>query len=208
MLLYHGSKHGISGEIAPLSRDRCDFGRGFYMGTDILQPLTLVCGYEDARLYTVDFDISGLNVVRFESDVDWTLYIAYSRGRLDHVRDSELYQRIAHLADGADVIVGSIANDRMFVVFDRFVAGQLTDTALVSCLSALNIGDQYVAKTEKACSRVRIVEDRLIGETERAEYAKMSFENRKLGVSIADRIARQHRRDGRYFDEIIGGEDQ
>lgn len=208
MLLYHGSKHGISGEIAPLSRDRCDFGRGFYMGTDILQPLTLVCGYEDAHLYTVDFDISGLNVVRFESDVDWALYIAYSRGRLDHVRDSELYQRIAHLADGADVIVGSIANDRMFVVFDRFVAGQLTDTALVSCLSALNIGDQYVAKTEKACSRVRIVDDRLIGEAERAEYAKMSFENRKLGVSIADRIARQHRRDGRYFDEIIGGEDQ
>lgn len=208
MLLYHGSKHGISGEIAPLSRDRCDFGRGFYMGTDILQPLTLVCGYEDAHLYTVDFDISGLNVVRFESDVDWALYIAYSRGRLDHVRDSELYQRIAHLADGADVIVGSIANDRMFVVFDRFVAGQLTDTALVSCLSALNIGDQYVARTEKACSRVRIVDDRLIGEAERAEYAKMSFENRKLGVSIADRIARQHRRDGRYFDEIIGGEDQ
>lgn len=208
MLLYHGSKHGISGEIAPLSRNRCDFGRGFYMGTDILQPLTLVCGYEDAHLYTVDFDISGLNVVRFESDVDWALYIAYSRGRLDHVRDSELYQRIAHLADGADVIVGSIANDRMFVVFDRFVAGQLTDTALVSCLSALNIGYQYVAKTEKACSRVRIVDDRLIGETERAEYAKMSFENRKLGVSIADRIARQHRRDGRYFDEIIGGEDQ
>ena len=208
MLLYHGSKHGISGEIAPLSCDRCDFGRGFYMGTDILQPLTLVCGYEDAHLYTVDFDISGLNVVRFESDVDWALYIAYSRGRLDHVRDSELYQRIAHLADGADVIVGSIANDRMFVVFDRFVAGQLTDTALVSCLSALNIGDQYVAKTEKACSRVRVVEDRLIGEAERAEYTKMSFENRKLGVSIADRIARQHRRDGRYFDEIIGGEDQ
>lgn len=208
MLLYHGSKHGISGEIAPLSRDRCDFGRGFYMGTDILQPLTLVCGYEDAHLYTVDFDISGLNVVRFGSDVDWALYIAYSRGRLDHVRDSELYQRIAHLADGVDVIVGSIANDRMFVVFDRFVAGQLTDTALVSCLSALNIGDQYVAKTEKACSRVRIVDDRLIGEAERAEYAKMSFENRKLGVSIADRIARQHRRDGRYFDEIIGGEDQ
>lgn len=208
MLLYHGSKHGISGEIAPLSRDRCDFGRGFYMGTDILQPLTLVCGYEDAHLYTVDFDISGLNVVRFGSDVDWALYIAYSRGRLNHVRDSELYQRIAHLADGVDVIVGSIANDRMFVVFDRFVAGQLTDTALVSCLSALNIGDQYVAKTEKACSRVRIVDDRLIGEAERAEYAKMSFENRKLGVSIADRIARQHRRDGRYFDEIIGGEDQ
>ncbi len=34
MTLYHGSKDGIRGTIAPISRDRCDFGKGFYMGTD------------------------------------------------------------------------------------------------------------------------------------------------------------------------------
>ena len=28
--LYHGSKAGLSGAIAPLSRNACDFGRGFY----------------------------------------------------------------------------------------------------------------------------------------------------------------------------------
>lgn len=43
MILYHGSRHGINGPIAPLSRDRCDFGRGFYLGTNPLQPLTLIC---------------------------------------------------------------------------------------------------------------------------------------------------------------------
>ena len=32
--LYHGSKSGIRGVIAPASRERCDFGKGFYMGTD------------------------------------------------------------------------------------------------------------------------------------------------------------------------------
>ena len=32
--LYHGSKSGIGGNIAPISRDRCDFGKGFYMGTE------------------------------------------------------------------------------------------------------------------------------------------------------------------------------
>ncbi len=30
--LYHGSKSGIRGAIAPISRKRCDFGKGFYMG--------------------------------------------------------------------------------------------------------------------------------------------------------------------------------
>lgn len=27
--LYHGSKTGIRGSIAPISREHCDFGKGF-----------------------------------------------------------------------------------------------------------------------------------------------------------------------------------
>ena len=42
IILYHGSKSGINGPIAPISTDRCDFGKGFYMGTDRNQPLTLL----------------------------------------------------------------------------------------------------------------------------------------------------------------------
>lgn len=37
--LYHGSKSGINGTISPISRRYCDFGKGFYMGTDITSPL-------------------------------------------------------------------------------------------------------------------------------------------------------------------------
>ena len=43
--LYHGSKSGIRGAIAPVSREHCDFGKGFYMGTDRTQSLTLICNY-------------------------------------------------------------------------------------------------------------------------------------------------------------------
>lgn len=38
MILYHGSKSGIKGDIAPNSRDACDFRQGFYMG-DLLDQL-------------------------------------------------------------------------------------------------------------------------------------------------------------------------
>ena len=34
MILFHGSKSGIKGPIAPISRERCDFGKGFYMGNE------------------------------------------------------------------------------------------------------------------------------------------------------------------------------
>ena len=40
MKLYHGSKSGIKGDIqCNLSRDKCDFGPGFYMGDKPEQPM-------------------------------------------------------------------------------------------------------------------------------------------------------------------------
>ena len=75
--LYHGSKKGIDGEIAPISRSECDFGRGFYMGTVPLQPLTLVCNEEKPVLYTVDLDLQGLKVLTVDIGMDWAMLIAY-----------------------------------------------------------------------------------------------------------------------------------
>ena len=46
-ILYHGSKSGIKGHIAPICRERCDFGKGFYMGTEPYQPLTLISDFEE-----------------------------------------------------------------------------------------------------------------------------------------------------------------
>ena len=43
--LFHGSKSGIKGKISPISRSLCDFGQGFYMGTEKEQPMTLICNY-------------------------------------------------------------------------------------------------------------------------------------------------------------------
>lgn len=39
ILLYHGSKSGIEGNIESKSRSKCDFGKGFYMGTEPGQAL-------------------------------------------------------------------------------------------------------------------------------------------------------------------------
>lgn len=58
--LYHGSKSGISGTIAPISREHCDFGKGFYMGTDRTQPLTLICNFPNAKIYTLSVNLSEL----------------------------------------------------------------------------------------------------------------------------------------------------
>ena len=84
--LYHGSKSGLHGPIAPISRDRCDFGKGFYMGTERMQPLTLICNYPEGKLYTLQADLTGLKILDVEVGLDWALLIAFNRGKLESVK--------------------------------------------------------------------------------------------------------------------------
>ena len=205
VLLYHGSKNGLDGEIRPISRELCDFGRGFYMGTEKMQPLTLICNFPDAKLYTVQADLTGLRVLDIEVGIDWALLIAYHRGKMEFVKDSDIYKKYASMADGCDMIVGYIANDRMFVVLDRFFSGEITDIALINSLSALKLGKQYVALTEKACKQIKIIEEKTLREAERDALRVESEAHRQEGVRQAEEICRKHRRDGRFFDEIVGG---
>ncbi len=201
--LYHGSKSGIHGEIAPKSRDRCDFGKGFYMGTDRMQSLTLICNYPKAKLYTLALDISQLNLLNVEVGLEWALLVAYNRGKMDSAKDSRLYKKYSTLTANFDMIVGYIANDRMFVVLDRFFNGEITDLALIHSLSALKLGRQYVALNEKACQKIKILKEESLSEDDRIAWKKISEANRSKGITLAEKICREYRREGRFFDEII-----
>ncbi len=201
--LYHGSKSGISGPIAPVSRERCDFGKGFYMGTDRRQPLTLICNYPDARIYKLNVNLSELKILDVEVGLDWALLVAYNRGKMESIKHSAIYNRIANLSKGCDMIIGYIANDRMFVVLDRFFSGEITDMALINSLSALKLGKQYVALTVKACKKIKILDEQVLTGNDRDKLKQESEANRLRGVALANEICRKYRRDGRFFDEIL-----
>lgn len=201
--LYHGSKSGIRGDIAPISRERCDFGKGFYMGTDRNQPLTLICNYPKAKIYTLSIDLSNLKILDIEVGLDWALLVAYNRGKMEYVKNSPIYNRFADLGKDCDMIIGYIANDRMFVVLDRFFNGEITDLALINSLSALKLGKQYVALTEKACKKIKILDEQELSENDRGKLKQESEANRSKGIAMTDEICRKYRREGRFFDEIL-----
>lgn len=206
--LYHGSKSGIRGTIAPISRNHCDFGKGFYMGTNYTQPLTLICNYPKAKLYTLRVNLTNLKILNIDIDLDWALLIAYNRGKMEAIKDSKLYKRFKNLSKSYDMIIGYIANDRMFVVLDRFFNGEITDFALINSLSALNLGKQYVALTQKACSQIKIVEEKGFPKEYWDELKKESELNRSKGIAMANEICRKYRREGRFFDEILEAGEQ
>ncbi len=206
LVLYHGSKKGIVGDIAPISRDECDFGSGFYMGTNTLQPLTLVCNEDKPKFYTVELDMTGLKVLTVEIGMDWAMLIAYYRKEMESAKGTPIYEKYAHMADGYDVIIGYIANDRMYTELSRFFNRTLTDVALINCLSALDLGKQYVAISEKACRQIKILKEEPLSQLELSLLKDMSAERRKEGIALAEEIEVKYRREGKFFDEILKGE--
>jgi transcriptional regulator with XRE-family HTH domain len=177
VILYHGSKSGINGEIAPKSRKQCDFGKGFYMGTEPSQALS--------------------------ANIDWAMLVAYNRGRMDAVKGTDFYNKYRDMSSNKDLIIGNIANDRMFFVIDNFFIGNITDVALVNSLSALQLGKQYVAVSQKACDAVSIEKELTLSYLERQVIKEVAEDNRAKGVSFANEICKKARREGLFFDEIL-----
>lgn len=203
VLLYHGSKSGIEGKIEPKSRKQCDFGKGFYMGTDPSQALTLICDYEKSKFYVVSVATDTLAQIEVPADIDWAMLVAYHRGRMEKINGTDLYNKYRNMTAGKDLIIGNIANDRMFFVIDNFFIGNVTDTALVNSLSALQLGKQYVAVSQKGCDAVRVESEISLSYLERLFIKNTAGENRAKGISLANDICRNYRREGLFFDEIL-----
>ena len=203
VLLYHGSKSGIDGKIEPKSRPQCDFGKGFYMGTEVSQALTLICDYEKSKLYLTSVDLSDLQVVEVPADIDWAMLVAYHRGKMEKIAGTPFYEKYRNITLNKDLVIGSIANDRMFYVIDNFFIGNITDSALVNSLAALQLGKQYVAISEKGCNAVKIEKEIEISWLERLFIKDVAEENRAKGVSMANDICKNYRREGLFFDELL-----
>ena len=201
--VYHGSRGGLQGAIRPVSDCSADFGSGFYMGDEITQPQTLICEAETPVLYTLDLNLDGLKVMRFEPNVDWALFVAFNRGKLEAYRNMSFYQRFRRMRDEADVIFGKIANDKMFTVLNQFFNGLIGITALVKAMAAVNIGNQYCAKTAKACAQISIVDEKRFSAHECELLKDRCFRQRAHGASEAERICKVNRREGESFDEIL-----
>lgn len=203
IILYHGSKSGIKGDIAPISRDICDFGKGFYMGNIPEQPLTLICDYEQSKFYIVAINLNGLNVLNVEADIHWAMLVALHRKKLTKEVNEVLYDKYSKMLQDVDIVIGYIANDKMFDVLDDFFAENITDTALIECLSALKLGKQYVAITQKACNQISIVQELQLSLLEKLALQETARNNRDLGKALTKIIYKKRRRNGKFFDEIL-----
>lgn len=203
-VLFHGSKTYIDGALSiEKAKDGNDFGRGFYCGESLEQSAMFVSSYPDSSLYIVDFDPAGLKYIQLGVTRDWMLMIAYFRKRLDTYADHPIIRKLlAHLND-VDYIIAPIADNRMFEIIDSFIDGEITDVQCQHCLSATNLGNQYVFVTPKALERVTLLHHCYLAQAEKKAYLSAKMDEHKVSSDKVKLARKQYRGQGNYIEEIL-----
>lgn len=203
-LLYHGSKSEIDGDISAYAgKTTNDFGQGFYAGESYVQAASFVASYEKSSLYLIDFDSKGLKPKNYLVDRDWMLTIAYYRGTLNKYEDHPMVNKLIRASRDCDYIIAPIADNRMFMIIDSFISGEITDEQCKHCLAATNLGSQYVFINDKSVKKLRILEKCYISNKEKEFYKRIRTDESKLGEDKVKLARIKYRGKGKYIDEIL-----
>jgi hypothetical protein len=146
MILYHGSSIEVAKPDLEHSRLNVDFGKAFYT-TPIHEQAAKWCNKfkrqgENGVVSIYEFDetsLASLNVLNFDS---------YSEEWLDFI----LNCRTGRDATSYDLVVGGVANDKVFNTVELFFGGLIDKTEAIKRLQHEKPNLQIAFRTEKALS--------------------------------------------------------
>lgn len=204
ILLFHGAKEKIEGELRlDFSKRRNDFGNGFYCGESLEQSAMFVATFPSSSLYMLKFNRENLKGREFSVSREWMLMIAYFRERLGEYANTEIIRRLIEENRGGDYIVAPIADNRMFEIIDQFIDGEITDVQCQHCLSATNLGNQYVFVSQKALKQIHILERCYLADAEKDSYLNSRQESYELNRDKVKVARKQYRDQGNYIEDIL-----
>lgn len=203
-LLFHGAKTSLDGEPDLRHNKRInDFGNGFYCGENLEQSVMFVASYPESSLYMLKFREKGRKKHVLHVDRNWMLMVAYYRGRLDAYTNSDILKKQLRILQDVDYIVAPIADNRMFEIIDSFIDGEITDVQCQHCLSATNLGNQFVFVSKKALSQITILEKCFLSAAEKEDYLAERQAHYRVNNDKVKLARKQYRNQGSYIEEIL-----
>jgi hypothetical protein len=163
MKVYHGSNIKIMEPEIRVSNRLLDYGNGFYTTTDnnqaerFTEKFSRFGNNRIINVYEFDYDhaINKSSMLEFsEASHDWLEYVVKNRsGRGDD--------------DDFDIVIGPVANDRVYTVVESYELGDYTAEEAIRRLKTFKLTDQIVFKTQKALEHIVFVEIYLFDEAKK-----------------------------------------
>jgi hypothetical protein len=152
MKLFHGSNQDFDIVDLSKSRDRRDFGQGFYMTT--IREQAEAWG----RNMFVRYGGPGIFVYEFELSISDALTVKHFDGLteewLEMVKSNRTSGGIQH---NYDVVQGPVANDNTMRTIALYVAGVYTAEMALQQLKYFKANDQVSIHTPKALSALSLI---------------------------------------------------
>jgi hypothetical protein len=176
MILYHGSNQSFNNVDLSKSKDRRDFGKGFY--TTTIREQALQWGYnmfnrfggEGIFLYELDFSPSGsLKSKQFpEISDEW----------FDFILSNRVSSGLQH---NFDFVQGPVANDKTVLTITGFIDGIFTREEAMRRLRYSKSNDQVSLHTERAVSFLKLRDKR------KSSFDKILYNGQELNFLIAQK---------------------
>lgn len=147
IVLYHGSSEIVEHPEVRTPNRTLDFGNGFYLTSSAEQARRLivsrfdrgwakcfVCAYE----FNLEAAMKELKVKIFDQpDREWVDFVLHNRMTAGFDHDY-------------DLVIGPVANDRVYTQFSLFEGGIISVDTLIAELKTYVLVDQYLFHSEKA----------------------------------------------------------
>ena len=157
MLLYHGSTMAVRKPIVSRGRGKTDFGKGFYTTTSREQAEKWAQIKRDRM-----GDEAHAIVSVFELDDAVLNNPAYHTRHFDGATaewlDFVVGNRRGEVHHNFDLIMGPVANDRLYATITLYENGILDANAAIEQLNTHQLFDQLSFHTTKACNLLTFVE--------------------------------------------------
>lgn len=147
-ILFHGSDCIIESPEVRESSRTLDFGKGFYLTSSGKQASDWVVrkiertgktiGYVNDYCFLEKEACENLNIKKFEqASEEWLDFVMANRRYTDFTHDF-------------DIVIGPVANDRVYTAFALFEGGSISKETLIQELKTYRLVDQYLFHTNQS----------------------------------------------------------
>ena len=175
------------------------------MGTDLTQAKSLVSSDDMPYYYKLKFKLSEIpkEKILILEDKKWLNTVLACRHADPEYNKLHVAKKALKRINKYDVIIGVIADDKMREAMASYIDNALTDKGLFYCLTRVDYGLQVVAKTKNACSKIEILEEKVLRGQELSGAIDFSSEKRMECRNIVNDAKKEFDGIGQTFYGMI-----
>jgi hypothetical protein len=152
MILYHGSNMRFDSISLGVSKDKRDFGKGFYMTTEKSQAeqWAEVLNYRQKKdgLFLYELELNNTEQLAIK------IFDGISKEWLDFIAKNRIQGGIQHTFD---VVQGPVANDKTMDAIGLYLSNTISTSEALTRLTYMKPNNQVSIHTEKALSNLKII---------------------------------------------------